>query len=258
MRRFLLTFIWISFTANAFAGVMPNFMEETPVGSWVTTEEKIQRGKKTEVMHITRSLVGEEIIDGKRHVWLEIKTQVFKVNRKGETKPKGEVTLVKMLTDTSVFDGNFTNTMSNIQKVARKIYIKSGDQVMDMSGGGALAGFMLKASDAQFKFDIKDLGESRNFETPFGRVSAHKYHASGDGEMKVLIKTITTHSETDMWMSADIPFGMVESQTTTIVNGKQESSSSRVLAGAKSGAQSEIDISQATENPLAKFKFGNH
>ena len=240
----------------AFAANMPNYLADASVGSWVTTEERIQRGKKTEIVQVTRSLVGEETIDGKRHLWMEVKTQNYKTNRKGELKTKGDMGHMKILMDTSVFDGSFTSGMKNIQKIARKMYIKNGDQVMDMSGGGALADMLMKASNAEFNFQTTDLGESREFDTPLGQVTAHKYRAVGGGQMKVLIKTVKIQSEIDMWMSDKIPFGTVESHGTSVVNGKSETSTSRILAAGNSGAVSEIDISQAAENPFSKLKFG--
>ncbi len=259
MRSLILsTLLWcvssISLTGQVLALEMPNFMANTPVGSWVTTEDSIIRGKKTEVMHTTKSLVGEEVRNGKRHVWLEIKTQLFKLDRKGKLKQKGETGYVKMLSDASIFDGDAGNVMANLKKVAVKMYIKNGDTVMDMSGGGAFANSMMQASGSNLEYQMTDLNQNKNIDTPLGTVSAHGYKGVGDFEMKVVIKTIKSHSEAEMWYSEDVPFGLVEMNSVSTVNNKKETATSKIIAAGFSGARSEVDISKAQENP---FKFLN-
>jgi len=239
---------------KSFALEMPNFMANTPVGSWVTTEDSTTRGKKTEIMRVTKSLVGEELINGTRHVWLEIKTQLFKVSRKGKRKPKGDPTYIKMLSDASMFNSDASNIMANLQKVAVKIYVKNGDNVMNMSGGGAFASSMMQASGSSLEYTTTDLNKERKIDTPIGLVTAHGYMGVGDFEMKVIIKTIKTHSEAEMWLSEDVPFGMVEMTTVSTINKKQETSTSKIIAAGFSGANSEVDISTASENP---FNFLN-
>ena len=243
------------FSNNIHALEMPDFMANTPVGSWVTTENTIQRGKKTEITQITKSLVGEEMLNGKRHVWLEVKTQLFKVSRKGKRKPKGDPSYIKMLSDASMFNNDASNIMANLQKVAVKMYVKNGDNVMDMSGGGAFASSMMQASGSSLEYNMTDLKKDRKIETPLGLVSAHGYRGVGDFEMKIIIKTIKTHSEAEMWLSKDVPFGMVEMTNVSTINKKQETSTSKLIAGGFSGAKSEVDISAATENP---FSFLNN
>ena len=70
-----------------------------------------------------------------------------------------------------------------------------------------------------------------------------------DASVKVIIKTIKTHSETEMWISDKVPFGLVETTSKTTVNGKAETGSSRIIAAGMSGAKSEIDESTAS-NPF--------
>lgn len=259
MRRLLVLaiFICMGTLPNASLALeMPNLMVNTPVGSWVKTENTIQRGRKSEILYTTKSLVGEEMLQGKRHLWVEIKTEVFKVNRKGKKKAKGDPVIVKMLSEASLFEGNPTNAIANFRSQAKKLYIKTGDNVMDMSGGGAFADAMLKSSAASIDFKMTDLHKTRSIDTPFGNVTAHGYKGIGDAQVKVIIKTITTHSEADIWASKEVPFGMVETQSVTTINGKSETSSSKIIAGGMSGAKSEVDISTAQENPMNAFKFG--
>ncbi len=231
-----------------------NYLANTPVGSWVTMEETTQRGKKTEVTEVTRSLVGEEDVDGRRHLWIEVRTQNYKVSKKGKRKANGGPGLIKVLTDASVFDENASNILGNLQNVASRMYIKTGDKVMDMSGGGAFAGAMLQAMDTSISFEMTDLDESRDIETPLGTVPARLYQGVGDAEIKILIKTVRTHNETKMWLSEKVPFGIVETQSVTSVNGKEETASSKIIAAGMSGAQSELDISEAAQNPFAALK----
>ena len=235
---------------------MPDYLVNTPVGSWVTMENTTTRGKKVEVVRMTKSLVGEEMIDGKRHLWVEVKTEVFKVSKSGQRKQTGDATIVKMLSDASMFSGDAANVMANLQKLAIKLYIKTGDNVMDMSGGGAFASAMLKASGSNFEFQMSDLNQDRDFDTPLGQVSAHGYKGVGDFEIKVIIKKIKTHIESEMWLSKDIPFGLVEMISESVVNKKPESSHTVLIDGGMSGAKSEVDESTATENPMNMFKIG--
>ena len=235
---------------DASALEMPDYLASTPIGSWVTMEETITRGKKVEVVEVSRSLVGQEVVDGRRHFWIEIKTQAYKVSKKGKRKPKGDPGLVKILADARVFGGNVANIMGNIQNLASRMYVKNDDKVMDMSGGGALADAMLKATGAAIDFKMTDLGESRDIDTPIGKVSAHLYKGVGDASVKILFKKIETHNETRMWLSDEVPFGLVETEGVTIVNGKEEYASGRIIAAGMSGAKSEIDISKAEASPF--------
>ena len=264
MRRLSVSIVFacLTFLANTppiVALEIPNYLTNTPIGSWVTMESSVQRGRKTEIMHMTRSLVGEEMLDGKRYLWVEIKTQIFKVDRKGKKKPKGDTAYIKMLSEASLLEGNGANIMGNFRNLAKKMYIKSGDNVMDMSGGGAMADSMMQGSGSSMDFQMTDLNETRKIDTPLGTVTAHKYKGVSDAKMKVIIKTITTHSDADMWLSDEVPFGMVEMHSVTSINGKSETSSSKIIAGGMAGARSEVDISKATENPLnalKSLKFG--
>ncbi|MBV1905419.1 MAG: hypothetical protein KUG75_05025 [Pseudomonadales bacterium] len=262
MHRIVITILFACLTSltvsrPSAALEMPDYLANTPVGSWVTMELATQRGRKSEIMHTTQSLVGEEMVDGQRYLWLEIKTQIFKVSKKGKRKQKGETTYVKMLSDASLFKGNASNVMANLRKLAKKMYIKTGDNVMDLSGGGAMANAMLQGAGTNFEFNITDLKENKELETPLGNVTAHRYRGVGDAQVKILIKTIKTHSDADMWLSTEVPFGMVEMNSVTTVNGKQETSSSKIIAAGLSGAESEVDISTAQENPMNALFGGN-
>ncbi len=256
--RLLIVAIACLFTASiSMAMEMPNYLASTPVGSWVTMEETTTRGKKTEVMEMTRSLVGEENVDGKRHLWIEMKTQTYKVNRKGIRKAHGDPAIIKLLTDASVFNGNAANILGNIRNLAVRMYVKNGDKVMDLSGGGAFADAMLQATGTSMDFKMTDLNERRNIETPLGTVSANLYQGVGEASVKVLIKTVNTRTETQMWLSDEVPFGLVESTSKTTINGNEESGSSRIVAVGMSGAASEIDENSAANPFDALRNLGN-
>ena len=236
------------------AAQLPDFLANTPVGSWVTTQDTSSSDKL--VTQSTRSLVGEKTIDGIRYVWLETNIQQYKNTRSGKLKPKGDATGMKALMEASLLQSDMSNVLSNLQKFGRELYIKTGDgQVMDMSNLGALAQALTGGMGTKIEFDISATGEKKDFKTSQGTVKAEKYLGVGDAEIKIVIRTMKVHTETDMWLSDQVPFGLVESTSNNTINGKLETSHSQLIDFGFKGAVSQIDESQAVENPLGNFQF---
>ena len=241
--------------ASPIQGATPfNVLENTPVGSWqvremVTTNQK---GKRT-VQLIRNALVGEEMRDGKPHVWVEMRIQDYKVSRKGERKPKGDPVVMKSLVEASILEGDMANTLANLRGAAREIVMKTGDnEALRIREGGMMADMALKAMGSSVNFEFENTGETATIETPAGSFEAQKVTGTGEVTMKIVIRTVTITSTSETWLSRDVPFGVVRATTHNVVNGKPETIEMQLIDYGTSGATSEI-TGEITDMPTFKL-----
>jgi len=251
---FVLFSLALSLVCATTEGATPfNVLDTTPVGSWqlreiVTTNHK---GKQS-VQQMRYALVGEENRDGKPHVWIEMRIQNYKVSRKGQRKLSGDTVIMKSLVEASLFESDMTNALANLRGAGREIIVKTGDEALRISEGGLMADMALKAFDSSISFEITNTGETATIDTPAGAFKAHKIIGTGETTMKVFMRTMKVTSTSEIWLSSDVPFGIVSSTTNSVVNGKPETSEMTLLEFGMSGATSEI-TGEIMDMPTFKF-----
>ena len=220
------------------------------VGSWQEREEITYnaKGKKTNIATIWVGIVDKEDIAGVPHVWMEMRTQTYRENRKGERKPKGEQAIMKTSIETSALT-DFDDPFNNMRKFAKDTIIKNGNaKPMRMRAGGVMADMILKAFGASVDFTLEPSGKTESINTPAGDFHADQYLGTGSVEMQVLIRRVRVDSEIDMWLSEDVPMGVVK-QHITNTQGKKVTRIETQLLAHGTDATSLIDNAEAQDMP---------
>ncbi len=218
------------------------------VGAWQEREETTRnhKGKVTGVSVVWMGVTQAETIQGVDHLWFEVRSQNFKVNRRGDRKPKGDVAIMKTLVEVSALQ-NLENPMNNLHKFAKDIVMQQGNsQPIRLTGGGMMAQGMLQAFGSNIDFSYEDTGIDDQIEVPAGTFSARKMLGRGTAEFSIVIRTMRIESETQTWVNADVPLAVVKQETQSSTNGKLSTISSELLRYGDTGAVSMLDHTQAT------------
>lgn len=225
---------------SSYAAIEFNFNQSTPVGSWAIREDLTTDDKGRQTISVVKmSVVGKESVENSPYVWIELDSQAYKI-KKEQRKKQGDRVILKALIDTSTFEDSPANVIGNLSKYARTIIIQNGNNdPMMIENGGMLAQSMMQAAGVSVEFDYKDQG-SKTMEVPAGKFSCKLVSGSGTAEVKVLIKTMKVSSQVESCYSNDIPFGLVQSSSTTVSNGDESTTLSQLIEFGKSGATSAI------------------
>jgi len=237
-----LIFIGTLGVSVAFASdVKFDFLASSPEGSWQLREDSDtnHKGKQT-ISVVKTSILGKETRNGKLHYWIEMGMDTFKVSKKGKRKHKGKRVVVKSLIAEESLRGDSANLFKNLRGFGEEVIIQNGKETpMRMSSSGGMIGNMLNALGAEIRYDFTSQG-SETIESAAGKFSTDKINGKGEVDMKVVFKKIHVESDTTMWISPDVPFGVVKQEGTTITNGKTSTQTSTLLEFGMSGAISEI------------------
>jgi hypothetical protein len=207
-----------------------DYFRATPAGSWARHEVRTASEKgKTSVSRQTVSRLAD--VDGN----LVIETRSEPVE--GE---KGKAFTVQVHVAPAVLE--VKNPLAFAGHVRRMILQQDGEkarefapEMLQQMTGGAMQLF-------DYSSNVKDLGA----ETVDGRATEH-YQASGEVELKVIVKTLRYAYTSDQWLSAEVPFGRVKENTVTRDDqGRTRSTIKMVLLasgadGAKSHLSGEIE-----------------
>lgn len=234
-------------------GVSFDLLAGTPVGSWqeredVTTDHK---GRQTIALSKT-SLIGKETRNGKQYYWIEVVMDNYKVKKKGKRKKQGDTAILKSLVAEDVLKGDPENILTNLRGFGEEIIVQNGNQKpMRVTGAGGLMSGMMKAFGTEVNIDYTQEG-SESITVPAGTFSTKKIKGVGTTETKIVFKKIRVETDSTAWMSSKVPFGMVKGESTSLINGKKNTSTSTLLGYGKSGAKSLI-----TQEPTEMPNLGN-
>lgn len=237
--QILLTFS-ILFTVNVNADTFFNFEASTPVGSWAVKEVTTTDHKGRETVAVTRQkYLGSEEHEGETYIWLETEMDNFKV-KKEKRKRDGEHIVMKVLMAKSLMNSDPANVLNNLQGVGKKIILQTGEgNPIEISDGGMFAKVALKALGTEMNYSFTQDG-SETLDTAMGKIETTRIAGSGSSSTKILFKKIEVQSQSMMWVSDDVPFGMVKMESTDLVNGKEQTSSSILTEFGTSGAVTAI------------------
>ena len=147
---------------------------------------------------------------------------------------------MKALIAESALNGDPANLASNLTGYGKEIIIQTGDaQPMRIREGGMFGGMMMQALGIQIDYQFTKLGNEK-VETPAGEFKAEKFAGTGSAEGRILLQKISVQSESEIWMTPDVPFGFARSVSTETVNGKPGSSQSQVTSYGMDGGVSKI------------------
>ncbi len=225
------------------------------VGGWQEREEITtnNKGKVTAINVIWSGIVDREVIDGVPHVWMEMRTQGYKENRKGERKKRGDLSIMKMAIPESALV-KFDDPFNNMRMFANDTVIQTGkEKPMRLRGGGMMADMMLKSFGANIDFKLQPAGTTADVETAAGSFDTYHYTGSGSVDMKVLIRKIHIDSEIEMWLSEAVPMGVVK-QNITNTQGKKVTQVAVSLLAYGDGATSMINDADIMEMPGFGFQ----
>ncbi len=241
------------FTSMASANnVEFDFLAASPEGSWQLREDSDTNHKGKETITVVKtSILEKEIRNGQPYYWIEMGMDTFKVSKKGKRKPKGKRLVVKSLIAEQALRGDSANIMKNLRGFGEEVIIQNGNEdPIRMSNSGGLVANMMNAMGAEIRYDFSNQG-TETIDTPAGTFDTDKLNGKGEVNMKVVFKKIDVQSDTTMWISKKVPFGIVQQQGSTISNGKTSTQSSKLLEFGMSGAVSEI-----TKEPENMPEFG--
>ena len=230
-------------------------------GGWQEREEVTTnaKGKVTGVNVVWVGVVGTKVVDGVDHIWLEIRNQEYKQNRKGERKAKGKPMAMKSLIETSAL-ADMNNPSMEMRKFGKEIYMQNGNEApIRMTEGGMMANMAMQALGAEMDFSFQSTNATESITVPAGTFKADKYLGSGSAQVKALVRTMRVETEIESWMSRDVPLGVVQQKTKNTTNGKVSYVTSTLLSYG-SGATSAIDDSAAQDMPKLpglNLPFGN-
>ena len=217
-----------------------DFSASTPKGSWalreITTTD--HKGKQT-VAVVRQKYLGSEQRQGQTYYWLETEMDNYKL-KKGKRKPEGEHTVLKVLVSEEAMNSDPANVVNNLQGFGKEIIMQSGDSPpMMMSEGGMLAGTLMKSMGIEINYKFTVEGKE-TIDTAAGDFKAKRVAGVGSTTSKIFFKKMEMKSQSVMWVSDKVPFGIVKSESTDTVNGKESQSQTLLLEYAKSGAVTAI------------------
>ncbi len=255
-RIFLTLFISLAATFSAF-GVKINFEKSTPVGSWQIRQEMMtdEKGRQT-MQEIKTSLLGEEKREGKDHYWMELVIQNHNV-RKGKVSKTGDRSIVKVLVEADVLNGDLSKVINNLTGFGKEIIMQTGDaDPMKIEQGGMMGSMLMQAMGIKVDYDFEETG-SETVNVEGGKFKTRVIEGSGSVQSKIMFQTINVQSETKQWVSEEVPFGMVKSESRIDTNGEITTSTAQLMEYGKSGAFSEIKGEpQSLQIPNLQGLFG--
>lgn len=230
----------LSISASAVAESLFDFKVSTPEGSWVVREVTTTDHKgRQKVTIIKQKNLGSERRQGQDYYWLETEIDVYKL-KKGKRKRDGEHMVMKVLVPKKIMSSDPANVVNNLQGFGQEIIMQTGDnRPMRLSGGGMLAGATLKAMGVEVKYQFTAKG-TETIETAAGQFKTRKVAGTGHTSSKILFKKIEIESQSMLWISDKVPFGIVKSDNTDLINGKEQRSQTVLMKYANSGALSAI------------------
>ncbi len=255
--KFTLSFLLLM-PAVASAELNIDILKSTPIGSWSVREDTTtdHRGRQSVIVMRT-SMLGSEERGGKKHYWIEMVADSFKL-KKNKRKKDGDRVIMKTLVSADMFQGDPANAVQNLRGVGEEMIVQNGDsQPMRMSGAGGFAQGMLKGMGAEINFDYKSLGKA-DVSVPAGDFSTEKLQGSGSTTMKLMFKKMTITSNATSFYSDKVPFGIVKVEGDSTVNGKASTNQTVLLEYGTSGATSLITGTpqEMPEMPNMKDLFG--
>ncbi len=201
----------------------------------ITTDHK---GHQT-VAVVRQKCLGSEQRQGQTYYWLETEVDNYKL-KKNKRKPNGEHMVFKVLVSEEAMNSDPANVVNNLQGFGKEIIMQSGDSPpMMMAEGGLLAGTLMKSMGIEVNYQFKEEGKE-TIDTAAGAFKARRVSGVGSTHTKILFKKMEIKSQSLMWFSDEVPFGIVKSDSTDTVNGKENRSQTRLLEYGKSGAVSAI------------------
>lgn len=218
-----------------------NVTEVTPVGSWAEREQVTvnQRGRKS-VTVMRQKMLQKTQVEGETHYWVETEVDNYKVSKKGQRKRQGDAVVMKVLLPASALNGDPGNILNNLGGYGKEIIMQAGDaQPMRIREGGMMAGMMLKAMGVKVEYQFASAGNEK-VTVPAGEFKAEKFTGSGSVETRVLMSKMSVQSDSQFWLSRDVPFGMVKMSSVETVNGKPQTTEAHLAAYGNSGATSAI------------------
>jgi len=259
-RSFIVSLVLAALTIpEARAEQLPiDVLEATPVGSWQLRETTTTDHKGRTQMLVTRtSLVGEEKRDGKLHLWIEMEHQNYKIKKKGARKREGDPMLLKVLVDKTALEGDPANVINNLSGWGVEVIFQKGDEdPMRITNAGSMAQGIMQSMGMKVDYDFSVIGDE-TISTAAGEFATTKIAGKGSTEVSLFIKTLRVESESEMWLSADMPFAIVQMTDQSTVNGKRSTSQSTVIEFGRSGAKSKItkepkDLEMPNLNPFGR------
>jgi hypothetical protein len=230
----------LSISTEVSAASLFAFETTTPEGSWVVSEVTTTDHKGKQTVMITRQkFLGSEQRGGQTYYWLETEMDSFKV-KKGKRKADGDQVVMKVLVSKEAMNSDPANVINNMQGFGKEIIMQTGDsQPMRISDGGMLAGSMMKSMGVEVNYQFEEEG-TETVETNAGQFKAKRIKGSGSTSSKILFKKIEVQSKSMMWISEKVPFGVVKSENTDLVNGKEQHSQRVLIEFGRSGAVTAI------------------
>jgi len=230
--------ICCSLTASA--EPMFDFNQSTPVGSWQVREETTTDHKGKQSLAVMKtSLLSKVEYQGTPHYWIEMEMQTYKL-KKNDRKPQGKPMILKALVDASVASGDAANVIGNLDKYGREVIFQSGnDDPVRIQQSGMLGKSMLQAMGTKIEYQFTKTGET-SVAVPAGKIKCTSYKGTGSTEIDLIIKKIRVNSETQACISDTVPFGIVNSVSTSTNNGKESTSEAVLVEYGTSGAVSAI------------------
>ena len=141
------------------------------------------------------------------------------------------------------------NVVNNIQGFGKEIIMQSGDsQPMMMSEGGMLAGTMMKSMGIEVNYQFNEEG-AETVDTIAGQFEAKRIAGSGSTTSKILFKKMVIESQSVMWISEKVPFGIIKSENNDVINGKQQQSHTELTEYGTNGAKTAI-TGEVTKMPF--------
>jgi len=230
----------LSVAADAVAESLFNFAASTPEGSWAVREVTTTDHKGRQTVTVTRQkYLGSEQRQGQTYYWLETEMDNYKL-KKGKRKPEGEHMVMKVLVSKEAMNSDPANVVNNLQGFGQEIIMQTGDsQPLMISGGGMLAGATLQAMGIEVNYQFNEEG-TETIDTAAGQFKARRVAGSGSSSGKILFKKIEIESKSLMWISDEVPFGIVKGENTDLINGKKQTSQTVLMEYARTGAVTAI------------------
>ncbi len=231
----------LSISADVAAESFFDFSASTPEGSWAVREITMTDHKgRQSVIVMKQKFLGSEQREGQTYYWLETEMDNYKL-KKGKRKRDGEHMIMKVLVSKEAMNSDPANVVNNLQGFSQEIIMQSGDdQPVNMSGGGLMVSAALKAFDIKIKYQFTVEGEE-TIDTAIGQFKTKRVSGTGSSSVKILFKKIETKSQSLMWISDEVPFGIVRGEATDTINGKEEHSKTVLTEYANSGAVTAIN-----------------
>lgn len=210
-----------------------DLLAASPVGSWQLSREISVGRDGQRAGRISRtSMLGEELRDGVKHYWVEIASQPIRVEANGDNVADGDKFIVLSLVPEPILRCA-KESLLNLSQHAVDSVVQMGDQAparIAVDDGSSKTSSVRSNRSSQRITDLEAEPLQLNTKV-FETLKLNIFRRINNDKAKV-----NARSDLVLWYSNAVPFGIIKTEGTSVINGEPKKSTREILEFSLTGA----------------------